>query len=638
MRPFDCWLLLTCFWGGNSLEAHPAFHRKDIPVADRPNTVVIGDFNGDSRPDMAVGSLAGSSVLLNTGRGDFGQSIHLGSLLPKLAADFDGDGRLDLVGIALSTIPTVLILSGRGDGTFLPAREIARGGFDFGVLQISVTVAFGDFNGDRRPDLVLSDVAGTVSALLMLGNGDGTFQPRSLIGEPATGEEGFQIEVADFNRDGVSDVALFDGWGITMFLGQGDGAFRPAVGTYVAHMPGGATHYASSGIAVVDFNRDGLPDIAARSNVMLGNGDGSFQPPLFFLDRSTAKSDYPHPSAVADLNGDGHLDLVITYASSNLLSVFPGKGDGTMLASVDYTVAPYAGSGTVVAADLDGDGLSDLVTTNYFPNSVSLLLNRRERKPELNQAVSAASGSTNVAPGSLATLLVSTSATMIEQASPPWPTSLGGISLQVRDRANNFRLAPLSYVSSTQINFQVPADITLGEVLLAVNSGNGTMPAGGMQVNAVAPGLFMVSQPSTPAATAVRVAPSGRQTPVPLFSCSRPVPEQPEALSCLPEPIRLEGDPVYVSFCGTGFHGASWTNVKAMINGVPVPVTYAGPQGTPGLDQINIRVLPELQRTGLVGNFGGVYQRLGYVTLSIDGVVANAVLITFTCAAGPSSC
>jgi uncharacterized protein (TIGR03437 family) len=220
-----------------------------------------------------------------------------------------------------------------------------------------------------------------------------------------------------------------------------------------------------------------------------------------------------------------------------------------MLPSVDYTVAPYAGTGTVVAADLDGDGLPDLVTLNSFSNSVSLLLNRQARRPELNHAVSAADGSTNVAPGSLATLFVSTpatTATTTEQGSSPWSTSLGGISLQVRDRTNGIQLAPLYYVSPNQINFQVPSGTALGEVLLAILN-RGTTPAGGMQVNAVAPGIFMVSQPSTPAATAVRVAPDGRQTPVPVFSCSRPVP-----LSCGPEPIRLEGDPIYMSFYGTG--------------------------------------------------------------------------------------
>jgi hypothetical protein len=403
MSHFHYLLLLACFWAGIPLVARPAFFREDIPVGDRANAVIIGDFNADSRPDMAVGSFAGTSILLNIGRGDFGRPIHLDSpTSPKLAADFNGDGRLDLVGVAQAGFPNVVILLGRGDGTFLPAREVARGP-DYGALLFSVHIASGDFNGDRRPDLVLSDVAGTISAFLMLGNGDGTFQTRSLIGDPPLGEEGFQIEVADFNRDGLSDVALFDGWGITMFLGQGDGDFRPAVGTYVAHMPGSNTHYASSGILVGDFNRDLRPDIATRSNIMLGTGDGSFQSPLFFLERSIAKGDYPHPSATVDLNGDGHLDLVITYASSNLVSVFPGKGDGTMLPSVDYTVAPYAG--TVVAADLDGDGLSDLVTTSSFANSVSLLLNRSAIRPGLNQAVSAASGFTNVAPGSLARFL-----------------------------------------------------------------------------------------------------------------------------------------------------------------------------------------------------------------------------------------
>src|SRR6266545_1462503 len=86
MRRFHCCFVLGCLLAGDSLEAQPAFFRKDIPVADRPNTVIIGDFNGDSRPDMAVGSSAGTSILLNAGRGDFGRPIHLDSLIsPKLA-------------------------------------------------------------------------------------------------------------------------------------------------------------------------------------------------------------------------------------------------------------------------------------------------------------------------------------------------------------------------------------------------------------------------------------------------------------------------------------------------------------------------------------------------------------------------
>jgi len=176
-------------------------------------------------------------------------------------------------------------------------------------------------------------------------------------------------------------------------------------------------------------------------------------------------------------------------------------------------------------------------------------------------------------------------------------------------------LAPLLYVSQTQVNFQVPAGTAPGEATLTIA---GT-PVGGMQVDAVAPGLFMVSHPNvTPAATAVRVESDGSQTPIPVFRCFSPTPG---SSSCGPAPVPLSGEqPVYLSFYGTGFRGATAANVTCSINGVRLPVVYAGPQGTPGLDQINVRVWPEL-RAGSMPLF------MGFVVLSIDGVVANSAWV-----------
>jgi uncharacterized protein (TIGR03437 family) len=98
------------------------------------------------------------------------------------------------------------------------------------------------------------------------------------------------------------------------------------------------------------------------------------------------------------------------------------------------------------------------------------------------------------------------------------------------------------FVSPTQINFQVPAGAAVGEAALILTNDPGSTPVGGMQVDAVAPALFMVSHANlTPAALAVRVAADGQQTPVPVFNCFGP----PGAtlFSCGPTPIRLAGDP-----------------------------------------------------------------------------------------------
>jgi uncharacterized protein (TIGR03437 family) len=191
---------------------------------------------------------------------------------------------------------------------------------------------------------------------------------------------------------------------------------------------------------------------------------------------------------------------------------------------------------------------------------------------------------------------------------------LGGITLEVRDSTGRTQPAGLLYVSPTQINFQVPAATAAGEASLIVTNARGSTTLGGMQVDPVAPGLFLVSHPNTtPAATAVRVAADGRQTPMPVFNCFGPPGGPP--FSCSPAVIRLSGDPIYLTFYGTGFPGANRNNVTASIAGMRLPVEYAGPQGTPGLDQINVRL--DLPRPF----------PQSFVTIEVDGVAANAALL-----------
>jgi uncharacterized protein (TIGR03437 family) len=581
------WFLGLCIVGSNCLSAQPTFFRKDIPV-NSPVAVVAGDFNGDHRPDLAVYSwYEGLFVLLNTGGGNFGRPIRAGvevrSFQPDFlkVADLNGDGRDDLV------TPEGLLLS-RGDGTFFSGSQ-------------SNVAAIGDFNRDGKIDLlVIEPPAGPTRVLL--GNGDGTFQTGAVV----TPLGGFRAVVADFNRDGRSDVALDTGGAVSVFLGKGDGTFGPEVRTPLRSM------LVLDTLPVADFNGDGLPDLVVEGGIALGKGDGSFQSPV------------PYPSlgrdifclAAADFTGDGKADLVVVRSGTNSVSILPGKGDGTFLPPIDQSVG-WGAYPPGAAVDLDGDGRLDLVTANSGSNTLTLLLARSQGGPGLRRAVSSASDIAIVAPESLATLYASTPATASTSAAPPWPTRLGGISLEVRDSAGATRLAGLLFVSPTQINFQVPAGTALGEATLAITSGGATSVAGSMQVDALAPGLFMVSPGLlVPAATAVLVEHDGTQVPLPVFTCSPST----EGISCKLSPIPLStaGDrPIYLSFYGTGFRGANQDNVICSITGVRVPVAYVGPQGTPGLDQINIRLLPY-----------EALANLGYeVIISIDGLAANAAYI-----------
>lgn len=232
-----------------------------------------------------------------------------------------------------------------------------------------------------------------------------------------------------------------------------------------------------------------------------------------------------------------------------------------------------------------------------------------------DSVVSAASGGATVAPESIASYYGSNLASGNSQASSlPLPTTLGGISVQVQDSAGNTRPAPLFYVSPTQINFEVPPGTAVGQAMIAVvdssNSAHGSTTA---NVQKVAPALFTAdgSGKGVAAALAIRVGANNIQSAMPIFQCSNG--------TCTSVPINLGVDtPVYLSLFGTGIRNrSSLANVSVTINGVSLPVQYAGPQGFyAGLDQVNIPVFLGLRGAGETD-----------LILTVDGQTANTVRV-----------
>jgi uncharacterized protein (TIGR03437 family) len=586
--------------------AQPFFLRKDILVGQHPSAVIAGDFNGDGKVDLAVSTADGLFVLLNAGNRNFQAPIRTdapsGIFWMPAAADFNGDGKDDLVGSGS-------VFLSRGDGTFMPPVKIGD----------QEAVATADFNGDGKTDLLIADHYWSNGAVIthgvrvLLGNGDGTFRA----GAKLTVTAAVQIRVADFNGDGRADVVMLPipgiypdltGAGFTtllVFLGRGDGTFSPVIRTTLQ-----ATSDAWSIVSflVADFNGDKMPDLFTASGIMLGKGDGTFRAPVPYTTKLPG-----YPIAAADLTSDGFADVVMTD-KENSIAIYPGKGDGTILPALEQRISsglsyPYA----AILVDLDADGRLDVIISNTAYSSISALLGEA-KGPALQRAVSSAIDMAIVSPGSLATLFAGTSA-VITEATPPWPTTLDGIILQVQDSTGWTYQAPLLYVSPTQVNFQVPADIAPGEAKLIIGSHSGPTEAGSMQVEAVAPAVFMLSSAGVPAATAVLVEPDGTQVSVPMFVCS-------PDLGCgfLPIPLSTAGDrPIYLSFFGTGFSGATADNVTCTINGVAVPVVFAGPHTTSGVDQVKIRLRPEVLNTLDLG-WG---ETLATVTLRIGGQPAN---------------
>jgi hypothetical protein len=327
--------------------------------------------NGDGIVDLAVSDTAGNQVSVLLGKGD--GTFELAGTYPAgvgarsvAIADFNGDGRLDLAVANQGTAPDyadggLSVLLGNGDGTFRPPVQ-----YTTGVRPLAVAV--GDFNRDGIPDLAVTNY--TVSVLL--GNGDGTFQTPA---NYAAGHQAWGIAVGDLNGDGILDLAVGDvgSRAVGVLLGKGDGTFQPA--RYYA--AGGTGDFIAS-VAIADLNGDGIPDLAAVAagtsftvGVLLGKGDGSFQSA-----QSYPVGPQPNFVAVGHFNGDGKPDLAVTNSFSNNVSVLLGNGDPIFQAVPGYGTGNFPQA--VVARDLNGDGIPDLalVVGPGGGDSVSVLLGK----------------------------------------------------------------------------------------------------------------------------------------------------------------------------------------------------------------------------------------------------------------------
>ncbi len=309
------------------------------PVGLFPYNPVVGDFNGDGKPDLVLTNLAGSNiiVLLGTGNGGFQPAVPYtvnGTVNSLAVADFNGDGKADLV-----VSGATAILLGNGDGTFQNAIPISVGSAANG------SVAAADFNGDGKADVVFGDNYGNV--IVLIGNGDGTFQAPTSFAVPG-GDYTVTLLAGDFNGDGIPDLCVIGGITVSIWLGNGDGTFRPA-----AANPVGTNIFA---VLSADLNRDGKLDLVAINTgeigveILLGNGDGTFQSPVTYGTFAVFEP------AVGDINGDGKLDL--TASTGGAIAIFYGNGDGTFQAPI--TLPFLDDNGPQILADFNGDGATDL--------------------------------------------------------------------------------------------------------------------------------------------------------------------------------------------------------------------------------------------------------------------------------------
>lgn len=346
-----------------------AFAGSEVTVGSSPFQPGTGDLNRDGKADLVIpnGSDYTVSLLLGNGDGTFqGQTTYAVGTKPwnVAIADFNADGKLDLA-VANSSSSFVSVLLGNGDGTLQAAVNYATG-------EGPQAVAIGDFNGDGKLDLAVADQncnpsCGPGFVSILLGNGDGTFQPQV---EYSSAQGPNSVGIGDFNRDGKLDLAVAAGNGgggtqVSVLLGNGDGTFGSPVNYSTGLNP--------DAVVAADFNKDGILDLAVLNNIgsvsiLLGNGNGTFRT---HVDYSTGS--FPNGNlVVADLNGDGNLDLAMANGGSNNVSVLLGKGDGTFQPQLQFSTGPYPIG--LAAGDFNQDGRLDLVAGNSGSNTASVVL------------------------------------------------------------------------------------------------------------------------------------------------------------------------------------------------------------------------------------------------------------------------
>lgn len=337
-----------------------------------PQALAVADFNGDGKIDVATANYgAGTvSILLGTGTGSFAPKTDYaaGASPTALAAgDLDADGIVDLVAANFSAAGSITVLPGSGTGAF-------GAGVSHTTPSAPSGVALADVDVDGNLDVLSANYADN-SVSVFSGDGSGGLGSRV---DFATGLVAFAVDAGDFDRDGLPDIASTNINGASVSVRLNTTAVTPS-GYFAAEseFPLSANLLMPHGLVLNDFNRDGVVDAATANltgdsiSIAYGTGDGFGSSTQY----GTGSGTSPYSLCAGDLNHDGRLDLVVTNSAEGFDTV------GVMLATDMGGYGPgitQYGTGSspkgLALADLNHDGHLDIVTTNYIGNSVSVLL------------------------------------------------------------------------------------------------------------------------------------------------------------------------------------------------------------------------------------------------------------------------
>jgi Ca2+-binding RTX toxin-like protein len=377
-------VLVISVWAPAAVQASGGYFATatNFPTGDGPQSVAVGDFNGDSDPDLAVTNVYSDdvSILLGGAGGSFGAPTNLstgsGENSVKVG-DFNGDSDPDLAVTNGFSADVSILLGGAGGSFGAPTNFPA---------QSPVSVAIGDFNGDSDPDLAVANFShGTVSILLGAAGGSFTGPTSFSVGDEFSFPD--SVAIGDFDGDSDADLAVANsGSGfseVSILLGDGSGGFSAPTQFPLLDFVGGARS-----IAAADFNGDSDPDLAVAADacclsIMLGAAGGSF----------TALTNIPTglaPGAVAvgAFNADSDPDLAVANGASNDVSILLGAAGGSFTEPINFASggeSPRA----VAVGDFNGDSDPDLALANLDTDNVSILLGATPPPPEFRISIRA---------------------------------------------------------------------------------------------------------------------------------------------------------------------------------------------------------------------------------------------------------
>ena len=349
-----------------------------LSVAGTPDAIVAGDFgNGQTDLAVAVADTGGATddvvVLMGNGDGTFTQSspIPVGLGPVSIAAgDFGQNGHF--LAVADISSGDVTILTNQGGGSFSATQTIELPG------STPTSIVAGDF-GTGNLDLAVTD-ASTNAVDILQGNGDGTFQPQP-VATLAVGANPFSIVAGDFGN-GHLDLAVADANAndVSVLLGNGNGTFQPAI-----HSP-----TTSSGVITQTACQQGRRRSISSRAISTATAASTWPretsaPPTSPCSsaKATARSRhrprawsaaYAAALATGDFTGNGNLGVAVVNQDSDSVTILPGNGDGTFQQSLTVALPPGSGATSIVAADFNNDGRTDLAVTDSSLDEVSILL------------------------------------------------------------------------------------------------------------------------------------------------------------------------------------------------------------------------------------------------------------------------